>query len=169
MSKNPLIRLGTRGSELALAQAELTTLALRQAHPNAVIERIIIHTTGDKRLDVKLTEFHQTTGLPLDKGAFTKELELALEEGKIDVAVHSLKDVPTKLGAGFFMAATTSEGGCGRCSFHQKRRKLGWHTRRRRSSDEQSPPTPNGPVDPPRSFRATHPGKRPNALEEIPG
>jgi hydroxymethylbilane synthase len=100
------IRLGTRGSELALAQADLTTAALSQAFPDLAVQRVVIHTTGDRRQDVKLTEFHQATGLPLDKGAFTKELEVALHAGEIDVAVHSLKDVPTQLDESFLLAAT---------------------------------------------------------------
>lgn len=98
----PLI-LGTRGSELALCQAEMVETALRAAHPLLQMERKVINTTGDKRTDLRFSEF--TVGEHLDKGIFTKELELALESGEIDFAVHSLKDVPTVLDERFFIAA----------------------------------------------------------------
>lgn len=82
--------LGTRGSDLALAQTRLTASLLRRAHPGLVVEERIIRTTGDIRLDVSLS----APGA-LDKGLFTKELEEALRRGEIDAAVHSLKDLPT--------------------------------------------------------------------------
>src|SRR6478752_3750746 len=96
--------LGTRGSELALRQTEMVTVALRQAHPSLQVSRKIISTTGDKRTDLRFSEF--TEGGRLDKGIFTKELETALAAGEIDVAVHSLKDVPTEIDAAFIIAAT---------------------------------------------------------------
>lgn len=82
--------LGTRGSELARAQTRhvLTELRRADAHPE-ILERVI-HTTGDKRLDVSLSDPGS-----LDKGLFTKELEEALLANRIDAAVHSLKDLPT--------------------------------------------------------------------------
>lgn len=98
----PLI-LGTRGSELALCQAEMVETALWAAHPLLQIERKIINTSGDNRTDLRFSEF--AVGEHLDKGIFTKELELALESGEIDFAVHSLKDVPTVLDERFFIAA----------------------------------------------------------------
>lgn len=98
------IVLGTRGSALALAQAEMTEAALRQAWPELEIERKIIKTTGDRRTDVPLSEVAQAEG-HLDKGVFIKELEVALHEGEIDLAVHSLKDMPSELEAEFFIAA----------------------------------------------------------------
>jgi hydroxymethylbilane synthase len=98
------LTLGTRGSELALAQALMTEQALALAWPELRVVREIIHSTGDLRQDLKLAEFNRGPN-PVDKGIFTKELEIALEAGKIDVAVHSLKDVPTELGAGFRIAA----------------------------------------------------------------
>ncbi|MGJ8677271.1 MAG: hydroxymethylbilane synthase [Akkermansiaceae bacterium] len=91
----PLI-VGTRGSALALAQAEMTEAALRQAFPEREIIRKVITTTGDRRTDVPLSEVAKSEG-DLDKGIFTKELEVALENGEIDLAVHSMKDVPTVL------------------------------------------------------------------------
>ena len=96
------LRLGTRGSALALAQADMVTAALEAAIPGIEVERHIIVSTGDARPELKLSEF---TGV-LDKGIFTKELELALAAGEIDLAVHSLKDVPTDLDAQFNIAAT---------------------------------------------------------------
>lgn len=98
------LTLGTRGSELALAQATMTEQALAFAWPDLKVVREIIHSTGDLRPDLKLAEFNRGPN-PVDKGIFTKELEIALEAGKIDLAVHSLKDVPTELGAGFRIAA----------------------------------------------------------------
>lgn len=98
------LRLGTRGSALALAQAEMTEAALRAAHPGLEIERVIIKTTGDRRTDVPLAEVAGAEG-HLDKGVFIKELEVALAAGEIDLAVHSLKDVPSELEEGFALAA----------------------------------------------------------------
>ena len=96
------IILGSRGSRLALAQAELTKQAVERLpeRPAAIIR--IITTTGDRRLDINLSE----TGPKIDKGLFTKELEEALLSGEIDVAVHSLKDLPTELRPELELAAT---------------------------------------------------------------
>lgn len=91
----PLI-VGTRGSALALAQAEMTEAALKEAFPDREIIRKVITTTGDRRTDVPLSEVAKSEG-DLDKGVFTKELEVALANGEIDLAVHSMKDVPTVL------------------------------------------------------------------------
>lgn len=98
------LNLGTRGSDLALAQATMTQIALEKAWPGIEIVRQIIHSTGDLRPDLKLSEFNRGPQ-PVDKGIFTKELEVALQGAQIDIAVHSLKDVPTELGAGFRIAA----------------------------------------------------------------
>jgi len=97
--------IGTRGSDLALAQATLTEAALRAAHPELELERQIIHSSGDLRPDIPLAEFTTGADPVLDKGIFTKELEIALAHGRIDCAVHSLKDVPTVLPEGFALAA----------------------------------------------------------------
>ena len=102
MSSRPLI-LGTRGSELALKQTEMVTAVLQAAHPGLVVERKIIQTSGDKRQDLRFSEFADVA--QVDKGIFIKELEIALEKGEIDAAVHSLKDVPSDLAAGFQIAA----------------------------------------------------------------
>lgn len=98
-----MIRIGTRGSALALVQAVATEEALAATFPEREVERVVIKTTGDRRTDVALSQVAKVEGV-LDKGVFTKELEVALEEGRIDIAVHSLKDVPTVLGEGFAIA-----------------------------------------------------------------
>ncbi|MDG2123505.1 MAG: hydroxymethylbilane synthase [Verrucomicrobiales bacterium] len=93
--------LGTRGSELALTQTRMTRAFLSEALPQQAVEHRVIRTIGDKRPDLKLSEFSQGDSPVLDKGIFTKELELALEAGEVHAAVHSLKDVPTELAEGF--------------------------------------------------------------------
>ena len=90
------LRLGTRGSELALWQAEWVKSALGRAGITAELE--IITTQGDADVDRPL---HLLEG----KGFFTKEIEQALIEGRIDVAVHSLKDLPTALPDGLALGA----------------------------------------------------------------
>jgi hydroxymethylbilane synthase len=82
-----IIRIGTRASELALRQARLVESALVQRGFRA--ELVTFKTTGDKKLDQPLSEIGA-------KGLFTHELEVALSKGKIDCAVHSLKDLPTE-------------------------------------------------------------------------
>jgi hydroxymethylbilane synthase len=82
--------LGTRGSALALAQVELTAKALAAAFPDLAVERKVFVTRGDQKLDLSLIRASEAGG----KGLFTKELEDALLSGAIDVAVHSLKDLP---------------------------------------------------------------------------
>ena len=98
------VKIGTRGSALALAQAELTEEALAEAFPRIEVERCVIKTTGDRRTDVSLAALAKAEG-GLDKGLFVKELELALASGEVDLAVHSLKDVPTVLDPAFEIAA----------------------------------------------------------------
>jgi hydroxymethylbilane synthase len=92
------LRIGTRGSRLALAQAEWVRQRLERAHPGVRAELVIIKTSGDRIRDVPL---YQLGG----KGLFVKELESALAEGTIDCAVHSLKDVPGELAPGLIIAA----------------------------------------------------------------
>jgi hydroxymethylbilane synthase len=94
--------IGTRGSELALVQANATQAALEACHAvGRPVEQMIIKTTGDKRQDLRLSE---VGGGVVDKGVFTKELEEALLAGRVDAAVHSLKDVPTDLAEEFMIA-----------------------------------------------------------------
>ncbi|WP_114965310.1 hydroxymethylbilane synthase [Alkalilacustris brevis] len=83
------LRIGTRGSPLALAQAEETRRRLMQAHdlPEAAFKIVPIKTTGDRVQDRPLKEIG-------GKGLFTREIEAAMLEGRIDIAVHSMKDMP---------------------------------------------------------------------------
>ena len=97
------IILGTRGSALALAQTDMVERALRAVFPELKIERKVIKTTGDYRTDIPLSEVARAADL--DKGVFTKELEVALQEREIDIAVHSLKDMPSLLDEGFSIGA----------------------------------------------------------------
>ena len=92
------LRIGSRGSQLALWQANHIAALLRERGHQTEIE--IIRTTGDKILDVALAKVGT-------KGMFTKEIEEALAAGKVDLAVHSLKDLPTELPKGFEIAAIT--------------------------------------------------------------
>jgi hydroxymethylbilane synthase len=100
----PPLYIGTRGSELALVQAAATEAALAAAFPDLALERRIIRTTGDRRTDVSLANVAKAEGT-FDKGVFIKELENALDDGSIDIAVHSLKDLPTVLEDRFSLAA----------------------------------------------------------------
>src|SRR5688572_2253656 len=102
-SQIPHLTLGTRGSELALVQATMTEKLLADAYAGLSVRREIIRTTGDRRTDVSLSEVAKVEGT-FDKGVFIKELEEALDRGDIDVAVHSLKDMPTVLEDRFIVA-----------------------------------------------------------------
>jgi hydroxymethylbilane synthase len=93
------LRIGSRGSQLALWQAHhISDLLRAQGH---TVELEIIKTTGDKITDVALAKVGT-------KGMFTKEIEEALVENRVDLAVHSLKDLPTELAADFEIAAITA-------------------------------------------------------------
>jgi hydroxymethylbilane synthase len=92
------IVIGTRGSALALWQTHKVRGMLVERFPAMEIRVEVIHTTGDRILDTALNKIG-------DKGLFTKELEVALEERRIDMAVHSLKDMPSKLPDGLLLAA----------------------------------------------------------------
>ncbi len=95
---SPKLRIGSRGSQLALWQANHISALLGARGHEVEIE--IIHTTGDKITDVALA-------MVGTKGMFTKEIEEALAAGRVDLAVHSLKDLPTELPPGFQIAAIT--------------------------------------------------------------
>jgi hydroxymethylbilane synthase len=98
--------LGTRGSALALAQTQLVRAALAAAEPGVETEIREFKTTGDKRQDLSLSSaVHGDAGEHIEKGLFTKELELALVAREIDVAIHSLKDLPTANPPGLTVAA----------------------------------------------------------------
>jgi len=92
------ILIGARGSPLSLAQTGLTRDALAAAHPQVAFEIVPIVTTGDRIQDRRLNEAG-------GKGLFTKELDEALLDGRIDLAVHSMKDLPTTLPEGVRLAS----------------------------------------------------------------
>lgn len=95
-----VLRIASRGSELALWQSRAVEAALRAADPALEVEIRVIRTTGDRIQDVPLAKIG-------DKGLFTKELDHALLNGDADLAVHSLKDVPTALPDGLALVAVT--------------------------------------------------------------
>lgn len=95
------IVIGTRGSKLALWQAEHIAGRIRERYPAIEVTLKKIVTTGDRILDVPLAKIG-------GKGLFTKELENAMLSGEIDLAVHSLKDMPTELPEGLMLAAITT-------------------------------------------------------------
>ncbi|CUS97644.1 hydroxymethylbilane synthase [Candidatus Chrysopegis kryptomonas] len=94
------IIIGTRGSKLALWQTEFVKKKLSENFPDLEFEIKIIKTKGDKILDSPLSKIG-------DKGIFTREIEIELLNGEIDLAVHSLKDLPTKLPDGLIIGAVT--------------------------------------------------------------
>lgn len=94
------IIIGTRSSKLALWQADYVAARLREAYPGLTVEKRLMTTKGDKILDAPLAKIG-------GKGLFTKELEQAMLAGEIDLAVHSLKDMPTEVPEGLAIAAIT--------------------------------------------------------------
>lgn len=100
-----LITIGTRGSALALTQANWTADRLKAAYDDLDVELLIIKTKGDKILDVPLAKVG-------GKGLFVKEIEDALLDGRADLAVHSMKDVPTELPEGLFIATIPEREDC---------------------------------------------------------
>jgi hydroxymethylbilane synthase len=98
MNRPPAIRLGTRGSPLAWHQAQWVKDRLEQRHPELKVELVTIKTKGDKILDVPLA---QVGG----KGLFVKEIEEALLSNRVDLAVHSMKDMPGDLPEGLRIGA----------------------------------------------------------------
>jgi hydroxymethylbilane synthase len=93
------LRIATRKSALALWQANFVKGELERAHPGLVVELVPLMTTGDRILDVPLAKVG-------GKGLFTKEIEQALIDGRADLAVHSMKDVPTQRAPGLMLAGT---------------------------------------------------------------
>jgi hydroxymethylbilane synthase len=98
MTPASLIRIGTRGSPLALAQTETVRGLLQAAHGDLTFEVVAIRTTGERLLDRSLADAG-------GKGLFTKEIDEALLAGRIELAIHSAKDVPTFLAPGLRLAA----------------------------------------------------------------
>ena len=93
------LRIATRKSALALWQANHVKAGLEASYPGLVVELVPLLTTGDKILDVPLAKVG-------GKGLFTKEIEQALIDGRADLAVHSMKDVPTQRAPGLMLAGT---------------------------------------------------------------
>jgi len=94
--KNPVLKIATRKSQLALWQAEYVSHMLTQAHPGLQVELVKMTTQGDKILDTPLAKVG-------GKGLFVKELEQGLLQGDADIAVHSMKDVPVELPDGLHL------------------------------------------------------------------
>jgi len=92
------LTIGTRGSALALWQARHVASIIEKNNPSVTVELMTIKTQGDKILDAPLAQIG-------GKGLFTKEIEDALLEGRVDLAVHSMKDLPTELPKGLKLAA----------------------------------------------------------------
>jgi hydroxymethylbilane synthase len=92
------VKIGTRGSALALAQSRWVGAQIAQQHPHCRVELVIIKTTGDKIHDIPLA---QVGG----KGLFIKEIEEALRAEQVDLAVHSLKDLPAEIPPGLLLGA----------------------------------------------------------------
>ena len=92
------LTIGTRGSALALWQARHVASIIEDSHPLVKVELLTIKTQGDKILDAPLAQIG-------GKGLFTKEIEDALLDGRVDLAVHSMKDLPTELPKGLKLAA----------------------------------------------------------------
>jgi len=95
------LRIGTRGSQLALYQANWVRERLVQAHPDLKVTLVTIKTTGDKIQDAPLAKIG-------GKGLFVKEIEEALIQKRVDLAVHSIKDVPTELPRELHLSAITT-------------------------------------------------------------
>ncbi|MEO1575564.1 MAG: hydroxymethylbilane synthase [Pseudomonadota bacterium] len=93
-----VLRIATRQSRLALWQAQWVARLLTDAHADLVVELVPMTTEGDRRLDDSLAKIG-------GKGLFIKELEVAMLEGRADLAVHSMKDVPAQMPDGFHIAA----------------------------------------------------------------
>lgn len=94
------IVVGSRGSKLAIIQSQLVMSELAKTHPHLQFELLPVTTTGDRRKHAPLEELGGV-------GVFVKELEDALSAGRVDLAVHSLKDMPTETPEGFRLAAVT--------------------------------------------------------------
>ena len=98
MASDPTVKIGTRRSPLALWQANSVKASLERRFSSLRVELVGIKTQGDKILDVPLAKVG-------GKGLFVKEIEEALLRGEVDLAVHSMKDVPTDLPSDLHLAA----------------------------------------------------------------
>lgn len=111
------IKIGTRGSKLAIYQANKTEQELKKHFPTIKTEIVVIQTKGDKILDVALSKIG-------DKGLFTKEIELALLNDNVDIAVHSLKDLSTEMPSNLCLGAVLQRGEYRDALVHKKGKKL---------------------------------------------
>lgn len=102
MNPDRVLRFATRGSALALAQADEVMSTAARVLPGLRLERVIVRTTGDARLDLDLG----APGAQVPPGLFTTEIQAALQRGEADIAIHSLKDLPTESPEGLKLAAT---------------------------------------------------------------
>lgn len=135
MSKKRIV-IGSRGSKLAMTQSQWVKARLEELDPNLEITIQRIVTKGDKITDVALSRIG-------GKGLFTKELEVALLDGRIDLAVHSLKDLPTELPEGLVLGAVPeredphdlliSKNGCNTLAHLPKGSRLGTSSLRRKA------------------------------------
>ncbi|MBI2874982.1 MAG: hydroxymethylbilane synthase [Firmicutes bacterium] len=100
------LRLGTRGSTLARAQAGLVAEALRRLHPGLAVDLVVIKTEGDRSSEGPLDDLVASAG----GGVFVKEIQEQLLQGNIDLAVHSAKDLPTEVPRGLRIAAYLERG-----------------------------------------------------------
>ncbi len=133
------LRIGTRGSQLALYQANWVKEKLVQTHPHLKVTLITIKTTGDKIQDAPLAKIG-------GKGLFVKEIEEALIQKRVDLAVHSIKDVPTELPEEPPSLCHHKEGRPPRC-LHLKGRKEFERTSTR-GKDRNEQPAEAGPIAP---------------------
>ncbi len=111
------IKIGTRGSKLAIFQAQQVKEQIELNFPQVPVEIHIIQTKGDKILDTSLSKIG-------DKGLFTKEIERALLQGTIDIAVHSLKDLSTELLSGLILGAVLERAEYRDALVHHENKKL---------------------------------------------
>ena len=134
------LRIASRRSQLAMVQTNWVKAELEKAHPGLTITVEAMATQGDKILDVALAKIG-------DKGLFTKELEAQMLVGRADIAVHSLKDLPTYLPEGLMLGCITErEDPADALVLHAKKQtSQSCDTPRRRCCGHQLTPTP-GPI-----------------------
>ena len=133
------IRIGTRGSRLALWQAKSVEEAIREEEKDARTELVILQTKGDRILDRPLSEIG-------DKGLFVSEFEQALSEGRIDLAVHSAKDLPAPSGTRLTISAVLPRGDARDVLLFAQRRKTARAGAEFRSGNGKPEADPAGPA-----------------------
>src|SRR5262245_36619188 len=111
------LRIGTRGSPLALWQANHVAESLRRVSPNRSVELVIVHTHGDQNPNQPLSQIG-------GDGLFTKAIQAAVLSRQVDMAVHSLKDLPTAPVPGLLLAAVPKRGPIGDAFISRKFRRF---------------------------------------------